>query len=269
MAPPTGADERDILEEIARYKRQWVERCRSRSPIAELKARAGDSADVLDFAAAVSEDAAISLIAEIKKASPSKGLIRAEFDVEHIASIYRANGARALSVLTDEVYFQGSDDNLRRARKIAELPTLRKDFTIDEYQIFESRVLGADAFLIIVALMDGSQLDDYIGLGRDCGLTALVEVHDGEELRRALDAGANPIGINNRDLRTFETTLDTTFALHDLVPAGTTTISESGIANRHDVELLEAAGVDAILVGESIMREEDMGAKVRELVGEC
>ena len=153
------------------------------------------------------------------------------------------------------------------AKAVAGLPVLRKDFTIDEYQLYEARVIGADAILLIVALMDSSQLDDYLGLASELELDALVEVHDSEELARAKAAGARLIGVNNRNLRTFETTLETTFALVEQMPEEAVVVSESGIGERGDVERLEAAGVDAILVGESLMREEDIGAKVRELLG--
>ena len=234
----TGASGSNILDDIAAYKRGWVERRRHDCPLAEVKARAADAPEALDFSAALKGDG-VSLIAEIKKASPSKGLIRVDFDAPRIAAIYRDNGASALSVLTDEAFFQGSDDNLRLAREVAQLPTLRKDFTIDEYQIFETRLLGADAILLIVALLDGSQLGDFLGLARESGLTALVEVHDEEEIRRAVDAGADPIGINNRDLRSFETTLETTLTLRQFCPAGTLTISESGIHSREQVLQLE------------------------------
>jgi indole-3-glycerol phosphate synthase len=209
----------------------------------------------------------IALIAEVKKASPSKGVIRADFDPERIADAYAANGARCLSVLTDEAYFQGCDAHLQAAKAVAGLPVLRKDFTIDEYQLYEARVIGADAVLLIVALMDSSQLDDCLGLAGELGLSALVEVHDDDELLHAKAAGAGLVGINNRDLRTFATTLETTFALLPQVPKGTVVVSESGIGDRRDVERLAAAGVDAILVGESLMRETDIGAKVRELLG--
>jgi indole-3-glycerol phosphate synthase len=209
----------------------------------------------------------IALIAEVKKASPSKGVIRADFDPERIADAYAANGARCLSVLTDEAYFQGCDAYVQMAKEVAGLPVLRKDFTIDEYQLYEARIIGADAILLIAALMDSSQLDDCLGLAGELGLSALVEVHDDDELLRAKAAGAGLVGINNRDLRTFATTLETTFALLPQVPKGTVVVSESGIGDRRDVERLAAAGVDAILVGESLMRETDIGAKVRELLG--
>ena len=256
----------DILSEIAAYKREFVaDRQRQRS-LADVRAHARDTPAPADFAGTLAADG-IALIAEVKKASPSKGVIRADFDPERIADAYAANGARCLSVLTDEAYFQGCDAYVQMAKEVAGLPVLRKDFTIDEYQLYEARVIGADAILLIVALMDSSQLDDYLGLASELELDALVEVHDGAELARAKAAGARLVGVNNRDLRTFETTLETTFALLDQMPEGAVVVSESGIGDRGDVERLEAAGVDAILVGESLMREADIGAKVRELLG--
>ena len=256
----------DILSEIAAYKREFVaDRQRQRS-LADVRAHARDTPAPADFAGTLAADG-IALIAEVKKASPSKGVIRADFDPERIADAYAANGARCLSVLTDEAYFQGCDAHLQAAKAVAGLPVLRKDFTIDEYQLYEARVIGADAVLLIVALMDSSQLDDCLGLAGELGLSALVEVHDDDELLHAKAAGAGLVGINNRDLRTFATTLETTFALLPQVPKGTVVVSESGIGDRRDVERLAAAGVDAILVGESLMRETDIGAKVRELLG--
>jgi len=255
-----------ILEEIVEYKREFVSQARRRSSLADVRARARDAADPADFLGAL-QDEGIALIAELKKASPSKGLIREDFDPERIAATYAENGAQALSVLTDEAYFQGCDAYLRDARRVAGLPTLRKDFTIDEYQIYEARVIGADAILLIVALMDGGQLEDFLGLGEELGLGALVEVHGADELDRALGVGARLVGINNRDLKTFETDLETTFALLDRVPESVITVSESGIEQRQDVERLEAAGADAVLVGEALMREADIGAKVRKLLG--
>ena len=256
----------DILSEIAAYKREFVaDRQRQRS-LADVRAHARDAPAPADFAGALTADG-IALIAEVKKASPSKGVIRADFDPERIADAYAANGARCLSVLTDEAYFQGCDAYVQMAKEVAGLPMLRKDFTIDEYQLYEARVIGADAILLIVALMDSSQLDDSLGLADELQLDALVEVHDGAELARAKAAGARLVGVNNRDLRTFETSLETTFALLDQMPEGAVVVSESGIGDRGDVERLADAGVNAILVGESLMREADIGAKVRELLG--
>jgi indole-3-glycerol phosphate synthase len=258
------AHTRDILAEIAAYKREFVlQRKRNRS-LVDMRRAADDSAQPEDFCAAVSGEG-LALIAEIKKASPSKGLIRADFDPERIAAEYAQNGAAALSVLTDEVYFEGCDRYLQQARHIAQLPVLRKDFTVDAYQIYEARVLGADAILLIVALMDGGQLRDFAGLAGELGLAALVEVHTKEELDRALEQPPALVGINNRDLTTFETTLETTFELLDHVPDGVATVSESGINSREDIMRLEAAGLDAVLVGEALMRERHIGAKIREL----
>ena len=260
------AEGANILEEIATYKREFVAARKREYSLADVRAQARDTELPTDFRSALAEDG-IALIAEVKKASPSKGLIRADFDPVHIAEAYAANGARCLSVLTDEAYFQGCDAYLQAAKKAADLPVLRKDFTVDEYQLHEARVIGADAILLIVALMDSSQLDDYIGWAGELGLSALVEVHDGVELAQAKAAGAGLIGVNNRDLRTFETTLQTTFELLQDMPEGVVVVSESGIGHREDVERLSEAGLDAILVGESLMREEDIGAKVRELLG--
>jgi len=256
----------NILEEIAEYKRGFVAECKRRQSAQDIRLRAGDSPDPLDFLAALQgED--IALIAEVKKASPSKGIIREDFHPERIADTYAENGARCLSVLTDEAYFQGSDAYLQAARAACGLPALRKDFTVDEYQLYETRVLGADAILLIVSLMDGSQLADYVGLAGELQMAALVEVHDAGELDRAKRAGAQLIGVNNRDLKTFKTTLDTTFELLDYMPSDALVVSESGINHREDVKRLAEAGVDAILVGEALMRERDIGAKVRELLG--
>ncbi len=256
----------NILEEIAAYKRDFVRQSKSCRSMADVRAAAGDAPPPADFGAALQGDG-MAVIAEIKKASPSKGIIREDFDPERIAASYSENGASALSVLTDQAYFQGHDDHLTNARRIAELPVLRKDFTIDAYQIYEARVIGADAILLIVALMDGGQLEDLIGLSTELEMAALVEVHDDEELQQSLASTADLIGINNRDLRTFETTLETTFALRPAIPDGVTVVSESGINSSDDVERLGAAGIDAVLVGEAMMREPDPGAKLRELLG--
>lgn len=256
----------NILEEIAEYKRAFVAERKRRQSTQDLRLRAGDSADPADFVAALREEG-ISLISEVKKASPSKGIIREDFHPERIAATYAENGASCLSVLTDEAYFQGADAYLQAARAASGLPALRKDFTVDEYQLYEARVLGADAILLIVSLMDGSQLADYVGLATELKMAALVEVHDADELNRAKEARAQLIGVNNRDLKTFNTTLDTTFELLEHMPPDVLVVSESGINHREDVERLADAGVDAILVGEALMRERDIGAKVRELLG--
>lgn len=256
-----------ILEEIAAYKKEFVAHRKYARPAADMKSAAGDAGPARCFRDALEQDG-ISLIAELKKASPSAGLLRPDFDPEAIASIYVEHGARALSVLTDEAYFQGCDDYLRRVRGLVSVPVLRKDFIIDPYQIYEARAIGADAILIIVALMDGRQLDDFLSLSQEMGLTALVEIHTDVELTRACAAHAALIGINNRDLRTFHTNLETTLELRSGVPDDVVLVSESGIHDRHDVELLEGAGVDAILVGEALVREQDIGGKIDELLGQ-
>jgi indole-3-glycerol phosphate synthase len=256
----------NILQDIAAYKHDFVARRAHELPLAELRARALDRPEPNDFTGALRAEG-VALIAEVKKASPSKGVIREDFDPESIARAYAANGAIALSVLTDEAYFQGCDAYLQQARQAAGIPVLRKDFTVDLYQLYEVRNIGADAALLIVGLMDGGQLEDFHGLGRDLGLSVLVEVHTRDELERALGVGTELLGINNRDLTTFETTLDTTFELRPFIPDGVTVVSESGIDSADHLRQLGEVGVDAVLVGEALMRCEDVGAAVRELLG--
>lgn len=209
-----------------------------------------------------------AVIAEIKKASPSKGLLRAEFDVPSIAKSYAAGGATCLSVLTDTPHFQGRDDYLAEARAVCALPALRKDFIIDPWQVYESRLLGADAILLIVAALGDAMLVDLTALAADLGMDALVEVHDAEELERALAVGAPLIGVNNRDLRTFHTDLQITLDLLPRIPAGCLLVTESGIASRDDVARLRTAGVHTFLIGETFMRAADPGAELRELFGD-
>jgi indole-3-glycerol phosphate synthase len=206
-------------------------------------------------------------MAEIKKASPSRGLIRPDFDPEALALAYAAAGADALSVLTDVPFFQGSLTDLVSVRRGAALPILRKDFHVDAYQVWEARAAGADAVLLIGATLSAAQLQDLLGLARELGLAALVEVHAEPELETALASGAPLIGINNRDLRSFEVSLETTFRLLRRVPAETVLVSESGIAEPEQVARLAAAGVDAILVGEGLLRHADAGSALRRLIG--
>lgn len=255
----------DILQEIAAYKRDLVARAKIACSLADVRSEAYDSPEPVDFRAALVGEG-VSLITEIKKASPSKGVIRADFNPQEIARVYADSGASALSVVTDEAYFQGCDAYLKQACEVADLPVLRKDFTVDPYQLYEARIIGADAILLIVSLMDGGQLEDFQGVARELGLAVLVEVHSLEETQRALQVGADLIGINNRDLKTFATSLETTFELMPHVTNGAVTVSESGINHREDVMAVEEAGVDAILVGEALMRERDVGAKVCELL---
>lgn len=208
-----------------------------------------------------------AVIAEIKRASPSKGLLRDPFRPADIARSYAAAGACCLSVLTDRDFFQGSEDYLKEARAACELPVLRKDFIIDPYQVYEARLIGADCILLIVAALDDARLLELERLAVDLDLDVLVEVHDAEELQRALAIGATLIGVNNRNLRTFETRLDTTLDLLPRIPAGHTVVTESGIHTPADVALMREHGVHAFLVGEAFMRAPDPGAKLAELFG--
>jgi len=211
-----------------------------------------------------------AVIAEIKKASPSKGLIREDFDVAWLARRYEAGGAAALSVLTDEPYFQGSLGNLERASAAVELPCLRKDFMVDEYQLVEARAHCADAILLIVAALGGQELKQFSAAARGLGLDVLVEVHTASELERFLDAvgaeGADAIGVNNRDLKSFEVRLDTSLELVDRIPSSVVRVTESGISTPEEMARLRAAGFDAFLIGESLMRQADPGAALKELL---
>ena len=256
-----------ILEEIVASKRQEVAAARRRMPIEELEAQAADAPPVRDFRAALAGPGPIQLIAEVKKASPSAKVIRADFDPVAIARTYQAHGAACISVLTDAPYFQGHLSYLARVRASVAIPLLRKDFLIDEYQVVEARLAGADAVLLIAEILDDAALSTLLQRARELGMAALVELHDAWNLPRVLAAGADLVGINNRDLRHFTTHLDHTLSLRDQIPPGIVLVSESGIRTRHDVERLEAAGVSAILVGESLMRADDIGLAVDQLLG--
>ncbi len=258
-----------VLSEILATKRTEVAFLKERTSLQTLQERLRDAPPTRDFRAALAAAQGTALIAELKKASPSKGVIRADFDAVAIAQTYAENGATCLSVLTDERYFQGKLDYLHLIREVVAVPLLRKDFIVDPWQIAESRAAGADAILLIVAALCPQDLRGLIKMAAEYDLAALVEVHDAEEMQEALDAGAELIGINNRNLHTFRTTLSVTLDLLPTLPADPNRliVSESGIFTRQDVETLEAANVHAILVGESLMREADIGAKVRELLG--
>ncbi|MFD2332125.1 indole-3-glycerol phosphate synthase TrpC [Cohnella sp. GCM10020058] len=210
----------------------------------------------------------VGLIAEVKKASPSKGLIRPDFHPVQLAKAYEAAGADCISVLTDVQYFQGSNDYLRGVREGVTVPLLRKDFTIDERQVYEARLIGADAILLIAAILDKRQLDAYHRLARDIGLDVLVEVHNRPELETVLEVGlATLIGVNNRNLHTFETDLSVTEQLIALMPQGVTAVSESAISSRDDIAFVGQAGAQAVLVGEHFMRQPDVGAAIEGLLG--
>ncbi|HLG42919.1 MAG TPA: indole-3-glycerol phosphate synthase TrpC [Planctomycetota bacterium] len=256
-----------FLDDILASTREAVRASRLNRPSADLKRRIRDREKPRPFAAALSEGSGPRLIAELKQASPSQGILRTRFDPVEIARIYEDEGAAALSVLTEERFFRGSLDNLERVRAAVKRPLLRKDFIIDEYQVYESRAFDADAVLLIAAILDDSRLKDFRMLAADLGMDSLVEVHTEAETERALRAGAGLVGINNRDLATFKTDLETTFRLIRGVPEDWIVVSESGIARRADVERLKEAGVDAVLIGETFMKSPDIRGKIRELFG--
>lgn len=255
-----------ILDRIVELRRRDVAEARSRVGVAALQAEELYAAPRRGFRAALASRPR-AIIAEVKKASPSKGVIRADFDPVAIARAYEGAGAAAISVLTEERHFQGRPEFLVAVRAATSLPLLRKDFLFDPYQIHEARAWGADAILLIVAMLDDAALRDLRQCAEDLGLDVLVEVHDRAELDRAHASGATLIGVNNRDLRTFVTTLETTEALVAARAAGDLLVSESGIDGVADIERLERAGVSAFLIGESLMRAADPGAKLRELLG--
>lgn len=258
----------DVLQKILARKAEEVAERRARRPLAEVMAQARDAAPARGFAAALEAKIAAghaAVIAEVKKASPSKGVLRADFDPAAIAADYERGGAACLSVLTDVDFFQGHDDYLVQARSACTLPVLRKDFTIDEYQVYEARALGADAVLLIVAALDDARLGGLCELAMGLGLDVLVEVHDADELERALQTASPLIGINNRNLRSFEVSLETTLGLKEAVPADRRLVTESGILAREDVARMRAAGVHAFLVGEAFMRASSPGAALRAL----
>lgn len=257
-----------VLRNILKRKWEEVADRRSKVSLAELESRASEGSAVRGFAAAVVGTAAAgdaAVIAEVKKASPSKGVIREDFHPAEIARSYAAGGATCLSVLTDVDFFQGADDYLRNARAACELPVLRKDFTVDPYQIVEARALGADAILLIVAALDQGQMLELAHTAAEVGVDVLVEVHDRAELDRALEIDTPLLGINNRNLHTFDTSLDTTLSLLPHIPADRTVVTESGIHTIDDVSAMRERDVHAFLVGEAFMRADEPGDKLREL----
>jgi indole-3-glycerol phosphate synthase len=256
-----------ILDKIIATKRGEVARAKGDLAESQLRGRLAAAPPVRDFLAALSAGPPIRLIAEVKKASPSKGVIRADFDPVTIAGIYQRHGAACLSVLTDEPYFQGGLDYLRQIRAAVDLPLLRKDFIIDPYQVIEARVAGADAVLLIAECLGDELLRRLYGEIVELGMTPLVELYEPANLPRVLRLGARLVGINNRDLRTFQTDLEHTMRLRREIPAERIVVGESGIRSRADAKRLEAAGVQAMLVGETLMARPDLGAAVDELLG--
>ncbi len=258
----------NVLDKIMATKRREIAAAKAVQPLAEVRARAENADAPRDFFSPLAAPGPIRLIAEIKKASPSKGVIRADFDPVEIAKIYERHGATCLSVLTDREYFQGDLAYLGRVREAVKLPLLRKDFILDPYQLYQARAAGADAVLLIAECLDDASLESLHALARSLGMAALVELYEPQNLTRVFDAGATLIGVNNRDLRSFETDLEHTLRLRERVPDQCVLVSESGIRSRADVARLEAASVDAILVGESLMASPDIGAAVDTLLGE-
>ncbi|MGB0389462.1 MAG: indole-3-glycerol phosphate synthase TrpC [Ardenticatenaceae bacterium] len=254
-----------ILEKIMRYKREELPRRKRKRPERELQAGLLLAPPPRDLAAALRKPG-VSLIAECKKASPSKGVLRNGYDSAALAREYEANGASAISVLTDKKFFQGEIEHLAAARQAVKLPILRKDFIFDPYQILEARSAGADAVLLIASLLPGKRLRTLRLEAERLGMQALVEVHDEAQLKHALASGAKIIGVNNRDLRNFTVDFNTTGRLRPLIPADRVLVSESGIHTTDDVRKLAQMGADAMLVGERLVRSKDVGRRVRELV---
>jgi indole-3-glycerol phosphate synthase len=256
-----------ILDDILADKIPEIENRKRKTPLEKIKKLAKEQPAALDFAVAL-KSGRIRIIAEVKKASPSKGIIRADFNPVDIALTYARNGAAAISVLTDEKYFMGSLDYLKDIRNDLDrpIPLLRKDFILDEYQVYEARAAGADAILLITAILDRDKLGRLLKLSHSLGMNCLVEVHNEPELEIALDNGAYIIGINNRDLRTFKTDLKITGKLSRLVPGDKITVSESGIKDRSDMEKLKGWNIDAVLIGESLMKSADIASAMKEFV---
>jgi indole-3-glycerol phosphate synthase len=257
----------DILDEIVASKRRELEAAQRAVPRSELEYRLETAPPIHDFRAALDVPGEVRVIAEVKKASPSAGRLRADFDAVALARIYEAHGAACISVLTDAPYFQGHLSYLTAVRHAVALPVLRKDFLLDPYQVLEARVAGADAVLLIAEILPGETLPRLLRAAEELGMQALVELYDAANLPRVLDSGAGLVGVNNRDLRTFVTSLEHTLELASRVPAEVCLVSESGIRTHADLLRLQQAGVRAVLVGESLMRADDVGAQLDALRG--
>jgi indole-3-glycerol phosphate synthase len=261
----------DILKKIIKRKAEEVADRQQQKSMELLKQNLSQASPVRGFVNAIEQKITIGkpgVIAEVKKASPSKGIIREDFQPAAIAQSYAQAGAACLSVLTDVDFFQGADEYLQQARAACELPVIRKDFFIDPYQVYEARTLGADCILLIAACLSDEQMSELNSLAHNLGMDVLIEVHDAEELQRALPLNNRLIGINNRDLRSFETSLNTTIDLLKQIPNDRIVVTESGIHSQQDVESMQHNGVNAFLVGEAFMRADDPGAKLAELFGQ-
>ena len=260
----------DILQRILAVKAEEIAAAKAVKPLTVVRAQAEAETMPRDFVAALRSKLGAgraAVIAEIKKASPSRGVLREDFDAVAIASSYARHGAACLSVLTDAQFFHGSAENLRQARAACELPVLRKDFMLEQYQVFEARAMGADCVLLIAAALDVARMLELEATAQALGMAVLVEVHDGGELERALVLKTPLLGVNNRNLRTFETRLDVTLGLLTLIPEGRIVITESGILRPDDVSLMRASKVDCFLVGEAFMRAADPGVELARLFG--
>jgi len=262
----TDSRQQTILDRIVEARRESVAHRKRVLPEVPLKMAVEKAAPPRDFAGALTRDG-VNVIAELKKASPSRGVIRENYVPAALAAGLERAGAAALSVLTEEEFFFGSLTDLKEAKKVVQIPILRKDFIIDPWQVWEARAAGADAFLLIVAILTDGALRELLDLGRSLGMEPLVEVHSGEELDRAIAAGARIIGVNNRDLRTFEVRVETSLGLIDAIPDECIAVSESGLRTHDDLERLRRAGFDAFLIGEHLMKDADPAVLLRALTG--
>ena len=258
-----------FLDEIVHSTLATIEGHKRKRHLMDLKQRIRDNEPSRDFSSAIAKHDGVqpNLIAEIKKSSPSKGLLRSTFNLKDIATVYEENGAAAISVLTEEHFFQGQLEHVKMVRDTVKLPVLRKDFMLLDYQIFEARAFDADAILLIVSLLDDFQLRDFSEIAQGLGMSCLAEIHTQEELVRTIKLNLRNIGINNRDLMTFETELGVTYELIKEIPRNRTIVAESGISDRKDIDQLKEAGVNAVLIGESFMRSDHIEMKIRELFG--
>ncbi len=265
MASSPRTQTADILERIVAARRQALAQAKQTTPAAKLEERAAAAPPPRDFAAALGREA-LNVIAELKKASPSRGVLRAKYNPAALAPALEAAGACALSVLTEPEFFQGSLEDLQTVRKLVDVPVLRKDFLFDSYQLFEARAAGADAFLLIAAILSPSELRQLITLGKQLGMSALVEVHTREELERALGACPDIVGVNNRDLKAFSVDTETSLQLIEAIPDSYLAVSESGLHSHDDLKRLRAAGFDAFLIGEHLMQAAEPAAALKKLL---